>query len=575
MEALYNELRIMAEESSLADVVSRLEQTRRQIAENKLRVAFVGKFNHGKSLIINTLLEQPKLLLVGATPTTRVVTEIDYGTEESISYTDKLGRKHRLKLADYYEQNLDAPKPSEDILTITAPHRALHDITFVDTLGLDDPDTLAVERVAYELSRADVVVFVLSASQTLTASEQAFLAEKLPKESQRKIVFVLNQTDRLNDDEELPKVIERARLILRNFIADPVILPYSAMSAAKALPDNKEGLEKANYPEIKKALTTDLIGEKSRLQEVALYESLVDMAGSVERALKLKQTAAQQDPEALEKAHAELDRQVSRLQNVKERIQKRVAADVKRKSNLFIADVDTYARRLGMALPQQLDTLDESHNVAENMPFYLEYAMKQFIEARAEPFQKDLELYLNGLSEEIEKEFSQSVKALNLGDSYFVATMPTAKGERSFSSWLSGGLTVLGATTIFFFGNILLGVAYLVGSEIVRRTLAFQRHHRGNLAEQGQKVLDETLHAVHDKLDAEFEVVAKNVGKQVDHIFAENITVMRTRLDELSKTAELSKAELETLNKRIEQDLAKLDLMREKMKEILGEPVAA
>jgi methyl-accepting chemotaxis protein len=179
------------------------------------------------------------------------------------------------------------------------------------------------------------------------------------------------------------------------------------------------------------------------------------------------------------------------------------------------------------------------------------------------------------LSEEIEREFSQSIKALNLGDSYFVATMPSMRSERSFSAWLSGGLTVLGATTIFIFGNFLLGIAYLIGSEVVRRSLAFQKHQRGNLAEQGQKVLDETLHAVHDKLDAEFDDLTKAVAKQIDKTFAENLITMKSRLDELSKTAQLSKAELEQLNKKVEQDLAKLDTLREKLKEILNEPVAA
>jgi hypothetical protein len=291
--------------------------------------------------------------------------------------------------------------------------------------------------------------------------------------------------------------------------------------------------------------------------------------------LKLKQSASEQDPDKLAKAHAEMDRQVNRLEKVRERIQKRVIADIKRKNDLFIADVDTYARRLGMALPQQLDGMTEADNVAENMPFYLEHAMKTFIEARSEPYQKEVETYLKGLSEEIEREFGESIKALNLGDSYFVATMPSARSERSFSSWLSGGLTVLGATTIFFLGNVLLGIAYLVGSEVVRRTLAFQQHHRGNLAEQGQRVLDETLHAVHDKLDAEFDAMTGTLAKQVDKTFAENVATMQARLQELSKTAELSKVELEALNKKIEQDLGRLNTLREKLKEILSEPIAA
>lgn len=574
MEVLYNDLKGLAQEADLPEIVTRLDQTRQQIAANKLRVIFIGKFNHGKSLIINTLLEQPRLLLVGATPTTRMVTEIDYGAEEAIHYTDKLGRVQNVRLSDYYEQNLTTPSQTNDHLTITAPNPILRDVTYVDTLGLDDPDTAAVERIGQEINRADVIVFVLSATQAMTAAEQAFLAERLPKESRRKLIFVLNQVDRLNDEDNLADVLERSKAILRNFVAEPLILPYSAFVAAKALSKaekDEQGLEQAYYGDVKKALSDDLVAEKSRLQEAALHESLLMMAEAIEKSLTLKQIAAQQTPETLEKAQAELTRQISRLEKVRERIQSRVAADIKRKCELFLADVNTYARRVGNALPQQLETVEESEGVYEVLPFYLEHTLKDFIEARAEPFQRETELYLKELSSEIEKEFETAVRALNMGDSYFVATMPSERSERSFSSWLSGGLTVLGATTIFLFGNVLIGLFYLIGAEVVRRTLAFQKNQKGKLAEQGQKVLDETLRAVHDKLDVEFTEVNKNLQQKIDHVFSINIAAMQNQLDETAKTVKLSRAEHEALTKRTEQNLASLATLRERIANFFAE----
>ena len=141
----------------------------------------VGEYNTGKSTFINALLGD-EVFAMGDLPTTRVISILRYGD----------------------------PGPPEalspHLLVYRYPLDVLRDLEIVDT-----PGTNSIERMEEDITRgfvprADLVLFVTSLLQPLTASELDFLGHI--REWGKKVVFVVNGADRRNSDEQLDRVRE-------------------------------------------------------------------------------------------------------------------------------------------------------------------------------------------------------------------------------------------------------------------------------------------------------------------------------------------------------------------------------
>jgi len=141
----------------------------------------VGEYNSGKSTFINALLGD-EVFAMGDLPTTRAISILRYG---EAGPPESIG--DHLQLYHY-------------------PLEVLHDLDIVDT-----PGTNSIERMEEEITRgfvprADLVLFVTSLLQPLTASELDFLTHI--REWGKKVVFVVNGIDRRNSDEQLDRVRE-------------------------------------------------------------------------------------------------------------------------------------------------------------------------------------------------------------------------------------------------------------------------------------------------------------------------------------------------------------------------------
>jgi small GTP-binding protein len=140
-----------------------------------------GEYNAGKSTFINALLGD-EVFAMGDLPTTRAISILRHGE----------------------------PGPPEPAGEHTRIHRypldVLRDLEIVDT-----PGTNSIERMEEEITRgfvprADLVLFVTSLLQPLTASELDFLGHI--REWGKKVIFVVNGVDRRNSDEQLGRVRE-------------------------------------------------------------------------------------------------------------------------------------------------------------------------------------------------------------------------------------------------------------------------------------------------------------------------------------------------------------------------------
>ena len=167
-----------------------------------------GEYNAGKSTFINALLGD-EVFAMGDLPTTRVISLLRYGE----------------------------PGPPEAAGEHTFIYRypldVLRDLEIVDT-----PGTNSIERMEEEITRgfvprADLVLFVTSLLQPLTASELDFLGHI--REWGKKVIFVVNGVDRRNSDEQIDRVREYLAREVRTRLGglEPTMYFVSALRALR------------------------------------------------------------------------------------------------------------------------------------------------------------------------------------------------------------------------------------------------------------------------------------------------------------------------------------------------------
>ncbi|HXV16421.1 MAG TPA: dynamin family protein, partial [Gemmatimonadaceae bacterium] len=171
-------------------------------------LVIVGEYNSGKSTFINALLGD-EVFEMGDLPTTRAISILRYGESgppETIA--------PNVHLYHY-------------------PLEVLRDLDIVDTPGTNSIERMEEEITREFVPRADLVLFVTSLLQPLTASELDFLTHI--RQWGKKVVFIVNGVDRRNSDEQLDRVREylTREVSARLGAAAPTLYFISALQALK------------------------------------------------------------------------------------------------------------------------------------------------------------------------------------------------------------------------------------------------------------------------------------------------------------------------------------------------------
>jgi small GTP-binding protein len=172
-------------------------------------LVIVGEYNSGKSTFINALLGD-EVFAMGDLPTTREIAILRFG---DVKPPETIG-DHRV-LFHY-------------------PLDVLRDLEIVDTPGTNSLERMEEDLTRSFVPRADLVLFVTSLLQPLTATELEFLTHI--REWGKKVIFIVNGVDRRNSDEQ----IDRVRTYLDREITarlsgePPTIYFISALQALRA-----------------------------------------------------------------------------------------------------------------------------------------------------------------------------------------------------------------------------------------------------------------------------------------------------------------------------------------------------
>src|SRR5688500_1938779 len=172
-------------------------------------LVIVGEYNTGKSTFINALLGD-EVFAMGDLPTTRAISILRYGEQrppETIA---------------------------ENVQLYHYPLEVLRDLDIVDTPGTNSIERMEEEITRQFVPRADLILFVTSLLQPLTASELDFLAHI--REWGKKVVFIVNGVDRRNTDDQLDRVREylTREVTTRLGGSDPSLSFISALQALRA-----------------------------------------------------------------------------------------------------------------------------------------------------------------------------------------------------------------------------------------------------------------------------------------------------------------------------------------------------
>ncbi len=178
-------------------------------SEQSVYVLVVGEYNHGKSSLINALIDMV-VLPYGVTPTTKLDTTIRFGAAETKvtvrgggsvidTWTWEDYQQNHLRLGAF--ENIPDGADSIEISLRETPFES--DCVFVDTPGLNEASMSRENYLARYINRADILLFVLDASQAMTRAEQNVVRELAKIHADAARILVINKCDRLDEEEWL------------------------------------------------------------------------------------------------------------------------------------------------------------------------------------------------------------------------------------------------------------------------------------------------------------------------------------------------------------------------------------
>lgn len=248
-----------------------------RLADDRFTVVVAGRFNRGKSSLMNAVLGMDRLP-TGVVPLTSVITYVRYGTSERVllDYYGS-GLRGEAKLEELPELVTEKGNPGNvkriRAAEIQLPSEILRrGFFFVDTPGLGSAifeNSQTTERFIPEI---DVLILVTSYESPLTEDEIRFLRQA--SAFVRAVFVVVNKQDTVSPEtrqEVLDYVAKTAQGVLDGGLSRPFSVSARDGLAAKQA-NNMEGLRASGILDFEEELVHFLTAERSRLFLSAMFD---------------------------------------------------------------------------------------------------------------------------------------------------------------------------------------------------------------------------------------------------------------------------------------------------------------
>jgi GTPase SAR1 family protein len=475
--------------SSLADLAAAtgLESTAHDIRQvripkldqGRFSLVVLGEFNHGKSTLINALLAlrdpwpvdaspaQPAsepFLPVGITPTTAVLTLIRHGERAAAEAVFEDGRRQPIdpdKLAQWLTvAGTQTTDESLSHVEIEHPAPLLREqITLVDTPGVNDINEQRADITYGYVPRADAALFLLDATQILTASERRFIEERILRSCRDRLVFVVSKADLLND-AELEEATQFARRHLSGLVRAPAVFP---VSAKRALAGDLAG---SRLQPLLAHLRLTLGAERVRLLLDHALQDAGRLAAFVRDSLGMRRRSLELLPEDLAARVAHAQERLKQGHGALEQAASGIVAEAAAVKARVRQDLADFARDFASALPPEIDSSDAA-DVRRYLGPFLQDTWKAWLEAEGERMAAELDRLaeqaieianqrVEGLTRAIADELSSPEARLHISvDTFKYDASVFALGALGttvllFVNTLAGGLMTLAAPVLAF-----------------------------------------------------------------------------------------------------------------------------
>lgn len=236
-------------------IYNSLAQSEQQLMDEKFHLVVVGEFSRGKSTFVNAMLGR-RLLPSSKKPTTAIITKIIYNEKPKYTLYYRESGKRPKVISEEEFFKLTAPKEVNEfdrslLEKMFKQQQNLDDIKYaevgypleicrnnvevVDTPGTNDLNTGRIEITYGYIDQADAVILILGAQQALTASEMAFLKERIIGNQIKDIFFVINYKDSLDGAEQEQQVLNFVRDNLQELANMPADLRLYLVSSLETL----------------------------------------------------------------------------------------------------------------------------------------------------------------------------------------------------------------------------------------------------------------------------------------------------------------------------------------------------
>src|SRR3954447_3732611 len=271
----------------------------------------VGEVKAGKSSFINALLRED-VCEVAPGPCTVRIQELVYGADRSVK-----------TLGESWQR-------------VSLPKEVLREISMVDTPGTNsivrDHQTITEKYIP----QSDLVVFVFSAVNPHTKSAWELLT-LIKRQWHRKVVFVLQQSDRASQ-KELTTNLEHVRQYARERQVDsPIVFTLSAKREMEGIPENA-------FAEFRHFLqNTIACGEAWRMKVEQSYQTIRSVMTRLLAHLRAEKVAVDDERSFYQRLLSQVDAREEKARGLKLLIVDKLAATY---DNLARRSEDEFARGL-------------------------------------------------------------------------------------------------------------------------------------------------------------------------------------------------------------------------------------
>jgi ribosome biogenesis GTPase A len=322
-------------------------------------LVIVGEVKAGKSSFINALLRED-ICEVAPGPCTVRIQELVYGAERKVE-----------TLGDAWQR-------------VSLPKEVLREITMVDTPGTNsivkDHQTITENYIP----QSDLIVFVFSAVNPHTKSAWELLT-LIKKEWHRKMVFVLQQSDRASQ-KELTANLEHVRQYAHERqVETPIVFTLSAKREMEGIPENAFA-EFRNYLQ-----NTIACGEAWRMKVEGSYQTIRSVMTRLLAHLRAEKTAVDDERAFYQGLLSQVDAREAKARGLKLLIVDKLAATY---DSLARRSEDEFAKglRVGKLLRRAVPFLRDKNTEAwlEDLKTGFEKSARREIKAEAAQVSSDL-----------------------------------------------------------------------------------------------------------------------------------------------------------------------------------------